>query len=58
MQRTYPKPQEDIDIEEALARGPLPGRYARERIAREETAEQKMSEFERVKRELRDWKSG
>ncbi|PVH86859.1 hypothetical protein DL98DRAFT_286842 [Cadophora sp. DSE1049] len=58
LQRTYPGPKEDINVEEALARGPLPGRYVRERVAREETIEQRMSEFERVKRELRGWRSG
>ncbi|KAK0124344.1 hypothetical protein ONS95_009313 [Cadophora gregata] len=56
LQRSFPKPKEEVNIEEALARGPLPGRYARERVVREETVEQKMSEFERVKRELRGLK--
>ncbi|KAG4426264.1 hypothetical protein IFR04_000730 [Cadophora malorum] len=57
LRRTYPEPKEEINIEEALARGSLPGRYAKERVARKETTEEKMSEFERVKRELRGWKS-
>ncbi|KAH7360588.1 hypothetical protein BKA65DRAFT_591619 [Rhexocercosporidium sp. MPI-PUGE-AT-0058] len=27
LSRHYPKPEQEIDVEEALARGPLPGRY-------------------------------
>ncbi|KUJ20975.1 uncharacterized protein LY89DRAFT_729784 [Mollisia scopiformis] len=62
LERTYLKPEEEVDIEEALQCPPLPGtfRYVVEREvrggkknAKEISSEDKKAEFERVKRELR-----
>ncbi|KAG4440223.1 hypothetical protein IFR05_004302 [Cadophora sp. M221] len=55
LSRHYPKPEEEIDIEEALARGPLLGRY---RVMKGVTEDEEVrrEEFEKVKRELRGWR--
>ncbi|CZS93860.1 uncharacterized protein RCO7_14296 [Rhynchosporium graminicola] len=55
LSRTYSKPEKEIDIAEALARGPLPGRFYTPRAPREQGEQERREEFEKVKRDLRGW---
>ncbi|KAL2074824.1 hypothetical protein VTL71DRAFT_8603 [Oculimacula yallundae] len=53
--RDYPIPEKAIDVAEALAKGPPPGRFYIVPAPKEESEEEKREEFERVKREIRGW---
>ena len=53
LSREYAKPEEEVDVAEALARGPLPGRFRTYGGGRQDSEREKREEFERIKRELR-----